>query len=376
MRIPGHILVASLFLLGVASAFAAAQKSAPQVVAYVFPQDAVLAAGQVDPHRITRLNYAFANIKDGRIVAGFAHDAENFAFLTALRKQNPRLTVLVSVGGWSWSGNFSDMALTKESRARFIDSAAEFIAKYELDGLDIDWEFPAMPGAKGNVFRPEDKQNFTALLSELRERFNREEKKKGRRLYLTIAAGASTDFLAHTEMDKVARIVDTVNLMCYDYYEPGSGPITGHHAGLFTNPKDPEKQSGDASVRVFEQAGVPADKLVLGLPFYGHVWGEVPAIDNGLYQPGKQIPNAFAPFSLIASSMLGHGFVRTWDAVSQAPSLYNPETRVFVSYEDEQSIAAKCKYVHGEKLDGIMFWDLEGDDPSGTLLKAINACLR
>jgi chitinase len=374
-----RILFSSLFIALAAAAFAAPDKKAtrptPLLVAYIFPQDAALTAGQVDPHSVTRFNYAFANIKDGRMVTGFAHDAENFAFLTALRKENPQLTILASVGGWLWSGGFSDMALSKESRARFIDSAADFIAQYQLDGLDIDWEYPGMEGST-KAFRPEDKQNFTALLSELRERFNRDAKKNGRRLYLTIAAGASPEFLTHTEMDKVARLVDTVNLMAYDYYEPGSGPITGHHAALFTNPNDPQKESADASVHAFEQAGVPADKLILGIPFYGHAWSDVPPTANGLYQPGKRAPNTGASFSAIQSSMLGHGFTRFWDPVARVPWLYNAETRTFVSYEDQQSIAGKCEYVHANNLAGIMFWDFESDDPSGTLLKAVNACLR
>jgi chitinase len=342
---------------------------------YVFPQNAPLTAGQVDAHSITRVNYAFANIQDGRMVAGFSHDAENFAYLTALRKENPKFAVLVSVGGWLWSGNFSEMALSKESRARFIDSASEFIAQYQLDGLDVDWEYPAMAGSTQN-FRPEDKQNYTALLSELRERFDRDAKKNGRRLYLTIAAGASPEFLTHTEMDKVSRVVDTVNLMSYDYYEPGSGPITGHHAALYTNPNDPQKESGDASVRAFEQAGVPADKLVLGVPFYGHAWSDVPATANGLYQTGKKAPDVYAQFSAIQSSMLGHGYTRFWDPVSRVPWLYNAETRTFVSYEDPQSIAGKCEYVHANNLAGMMVWDLESDDASGTLLKALDTCLR
>jgi chitinase len=374
-----RILLSSLFVALAAAALAAPDKKptrpAPLLVAYIFPQDAALTAGQIDPHSVTRFNYAFANIKDGRMVAGFAHDAENFAFLTALRKENPQLTILVSVGGWLWSGGFSDMALTKESRARFIDSAADFIAQYQLDGLDIDWEYPGMEGST-KAFRPEDKQNFTALLTELRERFNRDAKKNGRRLYLTIAAGASPEFLTHTEMDKVARLLDTVNLMSYDYYEPGSGPITGHHAALFTNPNDPQKESADASVHAFEQAGVPADKLVLGVPFYGHAWSDVPATANGLYQPGKRAPNVYAQFSAIQSSMLGHGYTRFWDPVARVPWLYNAETRTFVSYEDPQSLAGKCEYVHANQLAGIMFWDFESDDPSGTLLKAVNACLR
>jgi chitinase len=365
-------VLAIFLLLFTASAFAAPLK--PQLVVYIFPQNATLTAGQVDPHSVTRLNYAFANIKNGLMVAGFQHDEENFAFLTALRKQNPHLTILVSVGGWLWSGGFSDMALTHNSRARFIRSAVDFLTRYHLDGLDIDWEYPGMAGST-NAFRPEDKQNYTALLSELRTAFARRSRIIHRRLYLTIAAGASPEFLAHTEMRKVARLVDSVNLMAYDYYEPGSGPLTGHHAPLFTNPKDPEKVSADASVRAFEQAGVPASKLLLGLPFYGHAWADVPPKDDGLYQPGKPAPHTGAPFSTIPS-MLDNGFVRHWDSVSNVPSLYNPSTRTFVSYEDPQSIALKCRYMRNHRLGGIMVWDLEDDDASGTLLKALNACIK
>jgi len=372
MPIPQRVL--ALLLFTAAAAFAAPVKPSPQFVVYIFPQNAALTAGQVDPHSITRLNYAFANIKDGVMVPGFQHDEENFAFLTALRKQNPHLTILVSVGGWLWSGGFSDMALTRTSRARFIHSAVDFITRNHLDGLDIDWEYPGMAGST-QAFRPVDKQNFTALLAELRTAFNRQSRTVHRRLYLTIAAGASPEFLAHTEMRKVARIVDTVNLMAYDYYEPGSGPITGHHAPLFTNPRDPQKVSGDASVRAFEQAGVPASKLLLGLPFYGHTWAEVPPTDDGLYKPGKPAPHTGAPFSTIPA-MLESGFVRHWDSVSDVPWLYNPSTRTFVSYEDPQSIALKCRYVRSHRLAGIMVWDMEDDDASGTLLKALDACAK
>jgi chitinase len=369
-----RIIPALLFLLAAASALAAARPSAPQLVVYIFPQNAALTAGQVDPHSITRLNYAFANIKDGVMVPGFQHDAENFAFLTGLRKQNPNLTILVSVGGWLWSGAFSDMALTPASRARFIQSAVDFLVRNNLDGLDVDWEYPGLAGST-NHFRPADKQNYTALLSELRTALDRESSKQHRKLYLTIAAGASPDFLDHTEMRKVARLVDTVNLMAYDYYEPGSGPITGHHAPLFTNPHDPEKVSADASVRAFEQAGVPASKLLLGLPFYGHTWAQVPSKDDGLYQPGKPAAQTGAPFSAIPA-MLAGGFVRHWDSVSDVPWLYDPSTRTFVSYEDTQSIALKCRYVREHHLAGIMVWDLEDDDASGTLLKALDACIK
>jgi chitinase len=287
---------------------AAASAAKPMVVGYVFTQDAALVPGQIDAQKLTRVNYAFANIKDGRMVTGFKLDAENFAFLTGLRKENPSFTVLVSVGGWLWSTNFSDISLTAQSRGLFIQSVMDFLRRYDLDGLDIDWEYPGMEGA-GNRFRSEDRQNFTLLVKELRKQFDQETARSHRRLYLTIAAGASSDYLAHTEMAKVAKYVDTVNLMAYDYVEPGSDPLTGHHAPLFTNPADVRNYSGDASVREFEQAGVPAEKILLGLPFYGHVWGEVADHNHGLMQAGQAVPNAYAPYSAITANMLNHGFV-------------------------------------------------------------------
>ncbi|HTX75557.1 MAG TPA: glycoside hydrolase family 18 protein [Terracidiphilus sp.] len=364
-----------LVAFGVVSvAMHAAAAPAKQIVAYVFPQNSVIAPGSIDPHSITRINYAFALIQDGRIVPGYPHDMENLNFLTTLRQENSSLTVLVSVGGWLGSGGFSDMALTRESRARFIDSVMNFLRQHDLDGLDVDWEYPGIAGAS-QTFRPEDKQDYTLLLTELHQRFDAEQRKTHHRLYLTIAAGDSGDFLAHTEMAQVARVVDTVNLMAYDNYEPGSSPITGHHAALFTNPADPIKASADASIKAFEAAGVPASKLVLGVPFYGHSWSDVPDQDHGLYQPGKPGPNHDASFDLIQSTMLGHGYTRYWDAISQVPWLYNNDTHTFVSYEDEQSVAAKCHYVLAHKLAGVMFWDIE-DDSSGKLLHIMDETLR
>ena len=147
--------------------------------------------------------------------------------------------------------------------------------------------------------------------------------------------------------------------------------ITGHHAPLFTNPADPKKISADRSVREYEQAGVPAAKIVLGVPFYGHVWGDVTDVDRGLFHPGKPVPNAFASYGNISATMLNHGFIRYWDPVASAPYLYNSETKIFVSYEDPESLALKCRYVRDHKLGGVMFWEYAGD-PTGALLDTID----
>ncbi len=359
-------------------ALAAHKPSLTEVVGYVFPRDEALQPGQVDGSRMTRINYAFANIKDGRMVTGYAKDAENFAALTALRKQNPSLKILVSVGGWLWSTSFSDVSLTPASRRVFIASAMEFLTRYDLDGLDIDWEYPGMPGA-GHPFRPEDKQNFTALLKELRAHFDHETKRTHRRLYLTIAAGASKEYLGNTEMNKVQKYVDSVNLMTYDYVNPGSDPATGHNSPLYTNPSAPVQESSNDSVLAFQKAGVRASKLYLGLPFYGRVWSEVADRDHGLFQPGKPAQNSWASYQVVTQTMLdagkpGSGFVRYWDAKASAPWLYNAEKHLFVTYDDSESITAKCNYALAHRLGGVMFWEY-ASDPSGTLLGAVDKAL-
>ena len=369
----------SLFMaiipLGCFSPLAQAKMPSPpsnKVIAYIFPKDKQLAAGDVEVGKLTRINYAFANLQKGRIVEGFAHDADNFALLNSLKRDNPSLEVVVSVGGWTWSGNFSDMALTKQSRSIFIESAVKFVERYNLDGLDIDWEYPGMIG-DNNRFRPEDKTNYTRLLKELRKRFNKEERKLGRHLVTSIATGASTDFLDHTEMATVQRYVDTVNLMTYDFYIPGEDKTTGHHAPLYTNPADPKEISADRSVREYEKAGVPARKIVLGVPFYGKSWVDVPDQDHGLFQPGKQAPGTYLPYSSF-EGLMKSGYIRYWDSAAKAPYLYNEDTHTFITYEDPESLKNKCEYVVDHHLGGVMFWEYFGD-PSLSLVNTIYSSL-
>jgi chitinase len=213
----------------------------------------------------------------------------------------------------------------------------------------------------------------------LRDRFNQEQTILHRRLYLSVAAGSNQDFLDHTDMRAVQRYVDAVDVMAYDYYEPGSEPTTGHNAPLFANPADPNHDSADETVRAFEQAGVPARKIVLGVPFYGHEWGHVSPQHHGLFQPGKPVPGAFATYGNIIANMLNasgpdKGFVRYWDAASKVPYLYNANAQIFVSYDDPESMALKCRYVLQHHLAGVMFWDYESDS-SGALLDVVDATL-
>ena len=345
------------------------------VIAYVFVGDRAIDPTNVPAEKLTHVNYAFGNIANGRVVEGFARDAENYAALTSLRQRNAKLKVLVSVGGWTWSGGFSDVALTPSSRRTFAESAVAFLRKYDLDGLDVDWEYPGQKGLD-NVHRPADRESYTALLADLRAALDVAGRADGRHYLLTSATQAADEWLAHTEMGKVQASLDYVNLMAYDMFEESSDTITGHHAPLFTNPADPKRSSAATMIDHYIAAGVPPSKLVLGVPFYGHAWGHVPATGHGLYQPGRRPDTRIrASYGAIRDSLENrNGFVRYWDDRSAAPFLYNAERQIFISYEDTQSIRAKGRYVVDHGLAGMMFWEL-GGDPKDELVDAMDEAM-
>jgi chitinase len=346
----------------------------PAIIAYVFPRNELIVPSEIAADKLTHINYAFADVKEGRIVEGFGRDAENLKLLTGLRRQHPHLRILISVGGWTWSGNFSDAALTVENRHRFTQSAIEFVRRHDIDGVDIDWEYPGLRG-NNNLHRPEDRENFTAMMQELRQALDAEGRARDRRYLLTFAAGAFPDFIAKTEMDKVQTVVDFVNLMTYDFRT--SDPIAGHHANLYLHPADEKKRSVDSAVRKFLAAGVPAAKVVVGVPFYGRAWADIKGDGTGPYQPGsrptERIETNYGPMS---TTLIDRGgFVRMWDGQAQAPYLWNKDTRTFISYDDPESLRLKSAYIREKGLGGAMFWEYYADK-TGVLLETLFTTLR
>jgi len=356
---------------------ARAQTSAgpkPVIIGYLFPRNELIVPSEIAADKLTHINYAFADVRDGHVVEGFTHDAENFRLLADLHRQHPDLRILISVGGWTWSNNFSDAALTAESRRGFVDSAIAFVRRHDLDGVDIDWEYPGLRG-NDNVHRQEDRENFTAMMTELRQALDAEGRARNRRYLLTFAAGAFPDFIAHTEMDKVQALVDFVNVMTYDFRT--SDPIAGHHANLYLHPADTKKRSVDGAVRDVIAAGVPPAKLVVGVPFYGRAWTGIEGDGTGPYQPGSRpttrIETNYGPLS---ETLIDRGgFVRMWDSQAQAPYLWNKDTRTFISYDDPESLRLKCAYIRDKGLAGAMFWEYSADK-TGVLLDTLFTSLR
>ena len=363
--------------------------------------------------KITHVNYAFANIGvDNRIAIGDPYAAIEKLYPgdtwdqpyagtynqlnNVLRAQYPHIKTLISVGGWTWSGRFSDVALTSESRSVFAESCVDFIRAYNFDGVDIDWEYPVGGGLPSNTYRPEDGVNYTLLLQELRSQLEVAGQEDGREYLLTIASPAGYDKIVHLELSALGEVLDFINVMTYDFRGAWDLSATTHHSPLYANFADPgndqivEKYNVQWTVEEMLQEGVPPEKLVLGVPFYSRSWGGVadPEGNGGLYQPGTSVPpgtwddgssgaTGVNDFFEIESMLANGGYTRYWDPIAKAPYAYHPTAHGghFISYEDSESLGLKLDFVLEHGLGGVMFWEITADR-NQTLIDQIQAAMQ
>lgn len=323
-----------------------------------------------DVAKIDRLIFAFARVEHDRVVLN-DEAAERLKTLVALKARDPSLKVDISVGGWE-AGGFSEAARTPAGRKAFADSATQLLVDHRADGLDIDWEYPGH-NESGIASSPADRQNFTLLLQAVRASLDRVGAAHGRtgenRYTLSIAV-ADGPLVSGVDLGAVDKYVDWFNLMTYDFCNAMT-PTTCHHAGLHASNLAPaDARTTDRAVEQFLAAGVPSRKLVIGAAFYGREFGGVDPAHDGLYQPYEKFI-AFVPWPELKAAFIGkRGFTRHWDAQAQAAWLWNPATRIFISYDDPEALAAKAAYVKAHHLGGIMYWE-QSLDPDGTLLDAV-----
>jgi chitinase len=323
---------------------------------------------EIPAEHLTHINFAFGKIaQDGSVVLPGADAADNLRKLGGLKKRNPALKILVSIGGWEAEG-FSDAALTDASREKFAGSAVELLRRYSLDGIDLDWEYPGQSVAKIKS-RPEDKHNFTLLVKKLRRQFDAAGA-ADKKAYLLTIAGADREYFEHTEMGEVQKSLDWINVMSYDFFNSLTS-TTGHHAGLYRSKESaPTDRNADQAIDQYLAAGVPPNKLVLGVAFYGRAFAGVRASNNGVNQPYERYDGDHSYAELVEKFIGKNGFVANWDEAAQAPYLWNSATRTFISYDDPRSIGIKTRYAKTRHLGGVMFWELS-QDKSGALLNAI-----
>ncbi|MGL4108300.1 glycoside hydrolase family 18 protein [Clostridium sp. LP20] len=317
--------------------------------------------------KLTHINIAFGKINDkGELYTKI----KNFHLLDKIRGYNPDIKFLISLGGWG-NGGFSEAASTEENRKNFAKDAVAFMKEHKLDGLDVDWEYPCC-SISGITSSPNDKENFTLLLKAMREELNKEGEKDNRYYMLTIAAGADKYYLEFTNMGEVQKYLDYVMLMTYDL-RGGFQVVTGHHTNLYSPEGDIFTISTDESVKMFEAAGVPSEKILIGAAFYSRQWNDVPNINNGYLQMAPGTGGFGADFTVLDRDFINkNGYVRYWDDVAKAPYLFNGST--FISYDDEESIKCKGEYVKENNLNGIMFWLYDADETS-KLLNAVHESL-
>jgi len=356
----------------------------------------------LDVRQITHLNYSFGLIyndeKDETNLAlkdpSKLHQiwlspkvAADLTLLPVLRKQNPDLKVLLSVGGWGARG-FSGAASSPETRAVFIRSAQAIVEKYGLDGIDLDWEYP-VNGAWGLVAStPADRDNFTALLKELRAAF-------GDKKLVTIAVGANAESpKSWVDVKAVAPLLDYINLMTYDMaYGTQYFNANLYDSSAWPTVAAADKYSVDFVVNNYLAAGLKPQQMNLGIGFYGRVpkravepgidWSKPDAQKNPATQPyfsAKQIDlfkslgydltkDTYMKYNDIVKTFLNDPqkrFTEQWDDQAKVPwlSVKGDEGKALfaLSYENPRSVAIKAEYIKEKGLAGAMFWEYGADD--------------
>jgi chitinase len=367
--------------------------------------------------KLTHLNYAFGNVVNGRcgilasplgdpfadyqmaFTASTSVDGQadgllqplkgNFNQLKKLKARYPNLKVLISLGGWDWSAGFSDAVSTPEKRQALAQSCIDLYIRGNVpglpagalagvfDGIDVDWEFPG--GSSVAPGRPEDTVNFTAALAELRRQLDLV--RPG--LVLSIASSSAPEQYSKIQLAQVQPYLDHINVMTYDMHGSWES-TTNFHSALYNQSANPARARQDSTHEAlmgYLAAGVAPGKLIMGVPFYGRGWRGTQAgpAGDGLYQNtagpawgNRDVsgPSGMFDYSYIRSTLEGSG-VKRQHPEAQVPSLYNPSTGLWVSYDDPVSLGVKGDYILGHNLGGAAMWELSGDDAQGSLITAL-----
>lgn len=358
-----HLLaVVALVACGSAAKQQSAQSNArPEVIAYWFGDTSTVHEHNIG--ELTQIIYSFL-VLDGDRLDLNDEKRVDLERLVTLKQDFPHLKVLIALGGWGGCETCSSVFARADGRAAFAASAKAVIDELGLDGIDLDWEYPAIEGYPGHEYRAEDKQNFTALVRELREQLG------GDRI-ISFAAGASDDFVAQSvEWLPVMAMVDHVNLMTYDFVN-GFSRTTGHHTPLCSTGW--QEVSLDRSVRLLQEQGVEARQIVIGAAFYARVWDQVEGgnTDHLAWQASFRDFVGYREFD----QYFGDGFEFRFDDAAGAAWGFDAEAGLFASFDDRRSAALKARYTLQYGLGGIMFWQLGEDVPAGGLLDAIAAAI-
>lgn len=351
-----HFLIACLLL---STSFTWAQsKPCKQVVGYYCDWF----TNTVDWSKYTVLNYAFVEPNpDGTIKAPVVPITVLTNMVTQAHANGVK--ALVSVGGWTWSTNFPTIAKTDASRKKFASECQRYITTYNLDGIDIDWEYPGYADHGGTAA---DKVNNTLLFQEIRKAI-------GTSKLLTSCYGIAPDRMSNIEWSKLVPIIDMFNLMSYDCF--GSwDPIANHNSPLYAPSQGHASLNLSAAFKaVVNTYGVPSNKVNIGVAFYGRSLLGATALFSS-HSGADAAWNDGSPLYHMVMAQKG-SFTEKWDDVAKVPYLLG--NNKFVSYDNELSINLKGKFAAANNACGAIVWEISGDRVGSTnpLAAALNAGL-
>jgi chitinase len=316
-----------------------------------------------DMGKLTHIIYSFCYLKGNRLNVDNKQDSLTIQKLVQKKKAHPQLKVLLSLGGWGGCKTCSDVFNTEAGRHEFAQSTKQLLDYFGSDGIDLDWEYPTIEGYPGHAFIPADKTNFTKLIMALRTTL-------GQQKVVSFAAGGFVKFLEESvEWKKIMPLLDFVNLMTYDLTN-GFSTVSGHHTPLYSTSQQIESTAN--AVCYLDSIGIPRNKLVIGAAFYARVFENSAPSSNGLYQPTKF--KRMVSYRDFNKAFYNNGaYQYYWDAVAQAPYMYNAAEKLLVTFDDTTSMRLKTQYAIDKGLNGIMFWQLMGDTYTNGLLDVIDA---
>ncbi|MFG2774479.1 glycosyl hydrolase family 18 protein [Streptomyces sp. NPDC048350] len=336
--------------------------------------------------KITHINYAFGNVTGGRCTIGDsyadydkAYTADqsvdgvadtwdqplrgNFNQLRKLKKAYPNIKVLWSFGGWTWSGGFGQ---AMQNPTAFAQSCYDLVEDPRwadvFDGIDLDWEYPNACGLSCDSSGP---ASFKNMMQAMRAKFGSS---------ALVTAAVTADASSGGKIDAAdyagaAQYMNWFNVMTYDFFGAfaAQGP-TAPHSPLTSYPGIPQAgfNSADAIAK-YKAKGVPANKLLLGIGFYGRGWtgvtqsapgGTATGAAPGTYEPGiedyKVLKNTCPANGTVAGTAYAHCGSNWW------------------SYDTPATVTSKMSWAKNQGLGGAFFWDFTGDTANGELVSAIN----
>ncbi len=299
----------------------------------------------VDPYLLDFAIYAFALINPNGTFSVYSN--RHLEDLANLKIFKPGLKVILAIGGWAADG-FSDAALTPESRFAFAREAQKWVKEYNLDGIDLDWEYPGS-SASGIKSRPQDTENFTLLIEALRIVL-------GKDAWISVAGIADSSYIRNVQIAKIAPFIDYFNVMAYDFSAGNTGDSGNRHqSNLYASDLGIGNISIELYVNNLVNAGMPKEKILIGLSFYG--------------RRGATVTKSFD--EIRANYLNVNGYTVRWDNTAKVPYITDPQGNFFLSFDNELSIYYKGQYVIDNCLGGLFSWQ-SNFDQANILASAMN----